>query len=180
MNSKDVAKHLGVTVQTLRIWQKIFNIKVPYDDKGNKFYDENTIKLLEQIKVLKAENKEIEDIKNELHINMKFSGEFHREGKEFSREFPESMKAIIKAEIQDQTLLSENYAKATYQIGKLEAEKKALEDKIKLLPDLENLTELKLENLELKQQLQQAHNEICLLKMPWYKRLFIGFRLKEA
>ena len=178
MNLKDVAQTLSISPSTIRIWQKAFNIKVPFDDEGNKLYDDNLIEILKTIKELRRQNKTEFEIRRAIDDLIVNHSSVNVNESLANSDSMENLRSVIKAEIQEQSDISRDYAKATYQIGKLEAEKKALEDKIKLLPEPESLTELKLENMALKQQLQNALKENELLKMPWYKRLF--FHLNYA
>ena len=121
MNVVEAAKELKITPNTLRIWEKIFNIPVPRNNRG-RIYNEKLLDVFNLIKELKASNKEQEEIKSIIEINLD-SKIVSDESKIDSKiESKDDIRAMIKAEIQEQTELSEKYAKATYKIGQLEAQ----------------------------------------------------------
>ena len=187
---KEVAKRLKITTQTIRIWENVFNISVPRDEQNNRIYDESIINTFEQIKALKDQKQSITDIKNTLefkgineHKPIEFNPLNDDNGKpginsdskiEFnSLNLRDDIRSMIKAEIQEQTELSEKYAKATYKIGQLEAQLNASEEKNKLLPSPDEL-------IKLKTELEAVKRENELLKMPWYKRFFVNLNYAKA
>lgn len=171
----EVAKLLNISVNTLRLWQKIFDIPIQRDDKNNRVYNTEAIELIKQIKALRDEGQGINAIKKSL-INICDN----------SINTCDNIRAIIKAEIQEQTELSEKYAKATYMIGQLEEKVKTYENKIKLLPVPDEFNQIKCERdifkrdkELLQQQLQQAQEELTLFKMPWYRKLFMRVQVAK-
>ena len=180
MNTKEVAAHLKITVQSLRIWLKIFDIQVGVDANRNRVYSNDVITLLEKIKSLKASGKATNEIRKSLGSTREFT-------METTSKTSDNIREIIKAEIQQQNELARDYAKASYIIGQLEAEKKALEEKIKLLPAPDEFNQIKCErdNFQkekevLQNQLQQALRENEVFKMPWYKKLFVTLNFAKA
>ena len=172
MNVVEAAKELKITPNTLRIWEKIFNIPVPRNNRG-RIYNEKLLDVFNLIKELKASNKEQEEIKSIIEINLD-SKIVSDESKIDSKiESKDDIRAMIKAEIQEQTELSEKYAKATYKIGQLEAQLQAADEKIKLLPAPDEL-------IKLKAELEAVKRENELLKMPWYKKIFFHLNYAKA
>jgi len=148
MNIKETAKQLNISEQSLRLWEKIFDIEVPRDKKQNRIYSNDTITILEKIKDLKSNNKDTEEIKLILKNNL-----------DSKLDIRDDIRAVIKAEILEQTEISREYAKATYRIGQLEAQLHAAEEKIKLLPDPTEMYKLESENKSVKEKLE-AQNEM--------------------
>lgn len=174
---------LKVSQNTVRSWEKEFNISVKRDHKNNRIYDDIQVKIYQQIKELKEAGNSIESIKQLLACNLQVTYKQPTSNLLVDGD----IRAIIKAEIQEQTELSEKYAKATYTIGKQEERILTLENQIKLLPAPDEFNRVKCENdflnrdkELLQQQLQQAQEELTLLKMPWYRKLFMRLQVAKV
>lgn len=55
----EVAGKLGVNKQTLRKWEKDFNLKVPRNEMGHRYYTEYEVEILENIQNMKDEGANI-------------------------------------------------------------------------------------------------------------------------
>ena len=171
MNIKEAAKQVKLSPQTLRTWENFFDIKVPRSPNG-RIYDESLIALFRQIKELKDSNIEADEIKQQLYSNPTVDLHNLDINPNSNPTSTPDIQAIIKTEIQQFSDIFRDYAKATYQIGKLEAEKQALEEKIKLLPAPGDFYKLQSENEALKREL-----ELC--KTPVWKR-FLNWSFARA
>lgn len=188
MNIKEVTIKTGLNEHTLRKWEKDFKISVPRNDSGYRDYTEETIKKLLAIKALREADNGINTIKNH----------FQTEQPIYNLDNPETIlntgkdenliqaldimqkNLISKLDIVDN--LSEKLSRASYEIGKLQAEKAGIEEKLLLITDGNNkdITNLKNEIQKLKQENDKLRfgNEALEKELEtekrtaWYKKIF--------
>lgn len=186
---KEAAKRLQVTNQTIRTWENIFNISVPRDEQNNRIYDESLISLLEYIKELKAQKYDITAIKQALDnkgLNKyntpditPLKSDTVKPGNDDAPgldirdvNLRNDIKEIVKAEIQNISELSRDYATAAHRIGQLEAQLQAAETQIKLLPAPDDFYKLQTDNKVLQAELEAVRKENEFLKAPAWKRIY--------
>lgn len=191
MNIKEVATLTGINTHTLRTWQKYFNIEVPRNPTGYREYSEEIIKKLLAIKALREADNGINTIKNQLGIEsininvVKPENIVNPANNENILSTLELMNQNINIKLEKLeavTELAEKYSRATFEIGKLQAEKTAIEEKLLLITDGNNkdITGLKNEVDKLKQENDKIRFENETLKnaleaekkTPWHKRIF--------
>lgn len=61
---KDLSKMIGIKEPTLRKYENDFNLKIPRNEIGHRYYTENEVKVYQQIKAMKDKGAGTEIIKN--------------------------------------------------------------------------------------------------------------------
>ena len=184
-NIREVSEQLKIHINTIRQWEKIFDLEIPRDSKNCRIYDESLINIFKQIKAQRDEGKELSGINVSLtsgsyEPNISLTLASHEANNQANMSLTEEIKNEVLKIITDQTELSEKYAKATYQIGKLEAQLYAAEEKIKLLPAPEEINQLKKELISLKIKNESLEKENVILKIPFWKKIFLNLQYKQA
>ncbi len=59
----DLSRKLGVADHTLRYYEREFNLNIPRDSRGRRYYTENGINIMHQIKNMRDEGLSIKEIK---------------------------------------------------------------------------------------------------------------------
>jgi len=194
MYIKEVAEKLNISVDTLRRWELKLDFDIPVDSRNRKIYSEEHFKLLQNIKDLREQDNGLDTISRKLSIGNAHDRQsigkddsnstaypMHTIGINDLRELETSI--ISKLDIVDN--LSEKLSRASFEVGKLQAEKVALEDKLKLIADssgkdVNNLNK-EIDKIKLDSQLQQEKLNVQIEKLqeelkekskPWYKKLF--------
>lgn len=173
-NIREVSKQLNIHINTIRQWEKNFDLDIPRDSKNCRIYDEDLIKTFKYIKEQREAGKELSG------INVRLTSASHEANNQTNMSLTEEIKNEVLKIITDQTELSEKYAKATYQIGKLEAQLYAAEEKMKLLPAPEEINQLKKELISLKIRNESLEKENVILKIPFWKKIFLNLQYKQA
>ena len=168
MNIKEASKAVGLSDQSLRKLEIIFNLSIPRGSNG-RIYNADLIEIFKKIKELKDNNIPTEEIKKQINETTLYKTSYNLNTDLIQ---PYDFKAMIKAEIQEITALSEKYATAAHKIGRLEAEKASLEEKVKLLPAPDDFYKLQTGNKILQAENEALRKENELLKNSSMETLF--------
>lgn len=140
MSTDEVIKDLNISESTLKNWEKQFRIKKNRGPGNKKRYNEEAMATLRMVKALRDQDRGFDTIQRvlkERNEDQITATETPTENKPVVADSQaltvndkqEIMSSVVQV-IQDQNELSEKYARATYSIGQLEAEKQALQDKL--------------------------------------------------
>lgn len=194
MHIGEVAEKLNMSVDTIRRWELKLNLDIPVDSRNRKKYSEEHFKLLQAIKELREQDNGLSTISRKLNIG--YAVDKHMIGNDNPELLAYDRHTIVKSDLKElETAIiskldivdnfSEKLSRASFEIGKLSAEKAALEDKLKLIADssskdFSNFTK-EIEKLKLENEYQQAklqkendflqHQLQQEKKKPWYKKL---------
>jgi DNA-binding transcriptional MerR regulator len=181
MNINEVARKLNISVDTLKRWEKHFNLDVNRDSQGQGFYSDSDLKMFHAIKLLRdnddssvRENSEL----NENNLNTVNDTDSLNFLIQEIRGLPENRLSFILD-------LTEKYARVNYELGSLKAQLETKEHVLSLIADTYNkvITSLKKEiekkNREIEEINLKKDREIEFLQAelvkernkPWWARL---------
>ncbi len=155
MKINELAERLNIGEDTLQEWENVFNIDVPRNESNQRIYSEDDLKLFQAIKSLRDNDNGIETIGRKLSIKkiVPVPPQPSEADENITQTIPRTIENLIRdnqkyvMETLDAKLspiidLSHNYSFATYEIGKLQAEKEHLEQKATELNEkIKNLLE---------------------------------------
>ena len=202
MYIKEVAEKLNVSIDTIRRWELKLDFDIPVDSRNRKVYSESHFNLLQSIKELRDADNGLDTISRKLSIGNAQDRQSIGKDDSNSTTYPmqtigiddlkELENSIIsKFDIVDS--LSEKLSRASFEVGKLQAEKVALEDKLQVEKDKNKLIadssskdvanlnkEIEKQRLDHASQLETLNRKNEQLKdeldqekkRPWYKKLF--------
>ena len=171
---KEISNTLGIHANTIRQWESILNLNIPRDRKNCRVYDDTLLETLRKIKELRESETDFNTIIDNLQLTLQ------SEPVNLTVKLTETIRNEVCKAIVDNNEISKDYAKVTYKLGQLESEKKALEEKIKLLPAPEEINHLKIELITLKTKNESLEKENEFLKTPFWKRFFFNFQYRQA
>lgn len=198
MNINEASELLSINPETLRKWDKHFNLNISRNKKGHREYNQEDINTLMAIKQLRDLDNGIQTINRKLNPGCIQDVNSENSYKESVSSINESQ-IVSKLDLIGSELVSrldykldaivslaQEHSKATYTIGKLEAEKFSLEDKLKLICDSNNkdisslqkeIEKMKLDNENQQEKLYRENNQLKAeleeeRKKPWYKKIF--------
>lgn len=168
MNIKEVSEKLNVNAHTIRKWEKDFQLQIKRDNQNNRIYSEDNFNLIEKIKVSRDQGLSIDEIRKDLNIDI---GYIEPEQVQSNNDNNSSILLLSKIDILENSIISkfdnvltlaQEHSKATYKIGYLESENKALmQDNLRLSNhSIEDISRLNQEILALKNDKQQRDNII--------------------
>jgi DNA-binding transcriptional MerR regulator len=190
MNINEVSELLTINPETLRKWDKQFNLNVGRNKKGHRNYSQDDINRLIAIKQLRDLDNGIET------INRKLNPSWIQDDNKNNPDEPGFMvhnnqEVISKLDLlviklDTITDLSEKYARASYEIGSLKATLEAEQQKNKLIVDSSGKDvaslqkEIEKQRLDFESQVEKFRldNEALKAKFEaeqkraWYKKLF--------
>lgn len=193
MNRREVQDLLGLKDEsTLRKYEKEFNLEIEKNYKGHKIYSDEIINKLKTIVFLRKEGNGLSTITKKIQTDtnsIRISEVENLENKEKIKDVGYESYTIenhllskIDNKLNSILELSEKYSRATFEIGKLQAEKENLQEKIMLVSDSytrnvenvqNNLEKSEQEKSDLKKKLEKLEMELQNEKSkPWYKKLF--------
>ena len=153
-STRDVAKMLGVSENTIRLWIK--ELKAPHQKKGQRIrFNDAHLQVLKTIKEFRDNESGYDTIKRVIH-----GGNITDTSPDMAPS-AEHMRTIIVEAIQEQTGMALELSKSTYQVGKLEATCAQLDATCANLR--EGLTERDQKIFELKQDMQTKDKELLTL-----------------
>lgn len=168
-----VAKRLGIGVTTLKTWSEKVGIGTK-TSSGVWVYTEKDVELLEVVRSFRGDDRGFDTITRRIRAESTDSA--RRPTDDDGRQpamSPEQIKTVVIEAIASQTDLSEKYARAAHQIGKLEADNEHL--RTQLSDARQRLTTADAdaaENERLRAQLAERDAELAKLKekRPWWRR----------
>lgn len=197
MKINEIAETLNITQNQLRHWEEVFSLKISRDKKNQRLYTDEDIRTFQAIKALRDSDNGLETISRKLNINP-ISGldEITDDNINLMSSIPKAVETMIRdnqkyiMDVLDSKLntivdLSEKYSRASFEIGKLQAELSSSESKVKLISDTSNkdisglqkqiekitadknndLEKQKIEIKNLKAELQKEKTK------PWWKKI---------
>lgn len=199
MKINEIAETLNITQNQLRHWEEVFSLKISRDKKNQRFYTDEDLKTFQAIKALRDSDNGLETISRKLNINpILGSDETTDDDINLISSIPKAVETMIRdnqkyiMDTLDSKLntivdLSEKYSRASFEIGKLQAELSSSEAKVKLISDTSNkdisglqkqieklaadkdreVEKQKLEIENLKSELQKEKTK------SWWKKIFM-------
>ena len=99
----EAARQLGLETYNLRTWEEEFSLVIPRNEKGYRYYGEKEIHTFEQIRDLKNQGLDSEEIKQKLSGNISpFPAEKQIDASEKMREFQKVLVKIMGQAILEQ------------------------------------------------------------------------------
>lgn len=169
MKTKEVLEKLNIPKSTLHKYISDFSLNIDRNNKNEFDFSDDNIQRLETILKLKNDDNGIQTIQRILGV---YEPDMNKNSYEHNQDMDTIVNSINHLESKFSELIdfSKEHSKASYQIGKLEAENRALNEKLSLLTDYsqKDITSLQNENMKLKQeslnQKEKLTNEIEELK----------------
>lgn len=190
----EIADKVGIAESTVRLWTKQF--EVPYQKKsGRKLYTTEAYEVIQTIKKLKENYNGIETIRrtiapevqpqSELKVEEKSESSVQTNSNEQALVLKNHLSDVVTTAIKENNDLAEKYAKATYTIGQLEKEVEHLSEKIQLLPDAKEHSQIEVKYQLLQNELErlgkeneQLNNQNEALNQSLLKKLLNFFSTK--
>lgn len=161
----DIAQQTGIAESTIRAWTRQYHVKGKKN--GNKrIYPDNAADVFATIKNLKEIGSGQSTIQRKISAYTEVPEKSLNEN---ASDIAIHITHIVQEALTKSEGLAEKYARATYQIGQLEAEKQALNDRLAALPALGDIFQLQAENKRLQDELTLMKNRGFL---AWLKKLF--------
>lgn len=181
---KQLAEEFSVPETTLRGW--VSRLNIPVSRTRNKMYfEDDAVTMLRVIKQLRDVDSGFDTIQRRLsneHDTVDQRAELLGQPNvsefiDLQRAINESVTVSVTQAITEANGIAEKYAMAAHRVGQLEAEKRALEERLQLLPApneyyamKSTIEKLEAENSQQKEQISQLTKSSGLF--AWFKKLF--------
>lgn len=175
-SANDVAEELSIHHTTVKKWAQQF--EVPSRRKGHKWvFNDDSIAVLKTIQRLKDEDCGQDTIRATIAPQMSLEENVSQKTETQVRpdyDAPEITQLIdqsVSNAIEKYDSIAEKFARATHEIGRLEAQLESAQEKLKVLPDPVDHSQVKAENERLKAELEVLKGKQEKAKQHWLIRL---------
>lgn len=171
LTSTEIAELVGISESSVRQWAKAYELSSKKAGK-KRLYDEEAIAAIKRIKMLRDEGAGDRTIRLAV-TSRNGCDNLQQYQLDHKSNVSEELKQELIQIIENKDSLAEKYARATYEIGKLEAVNQLLREKLDLLPESSAMAELqsryKLQQNEIERLQQELEQE---KSKSWWRKLF--------
>jgi DNA-binding transcriptional MerR regulator len=180
MNINEIAEKLNISIDTIRKWEKHFNLEVSRDSEGRRFYSDSDLKMFHAIKLLRDNENTPVEIAEPFEQDIDIIHDIH------SLNFLiKEIRVLLENRLTYILEISEKYSKVSYELGNLKAKLETKEQVLSLISETYNkvINSLKkeiekknkeLDEINLKKDLEIEYLRAELEKernKPWWKKI---------